>query len=204
MGVTWELRKAFLDARSGREGKGDDVLRRALGGHLSVRFFASRATDIEAALAVAEEFGLSVILEEAQEAYLLVGLLARRKASVILRPAFASAVGPESTEVHFNAFALLSAAGVRTALASASEPDGEALLLTAALAAKYGASRAEVLRAVTLTPAEILGVADKVGSLEPGKDGDLLILSGDPLGATARIEQVILRGKLVTQGGKKE
>jgi imidazolonepropionase-like amidohydrolase len=204
MAVTWELRKAFLDARAGREGTGEEVLRRALGGQLGVRFSASRATDIESALAVAEEFGLSATLEEAQEAYALVGLLTRRNASVILRPGFSSAVGPESTEVRFNTFALLRAAGVRTAIACAGEPDGEALLLSAALAAKYGANRAEVLRAVTLTPAEILGVADRVGSLEPGKDGDLLILSGDPLGATTRIEQVYLRGKRVTPERKAE
>jgi len=57
----------------------------------------------------------------------------------------------------------------------------------------------EALKAITLTPAEILGVAERVGSLEKGKDADILILSGEPLAATSRIERVILSGKTVYQ-----
>jgi imidazolonepropionase-like amidohydrolase len=59
--------------------------------------------------------------------------------------------------------------------------------------------RDEALKAITLTPAEILGVAERVGSLEKGKDADILILSGEPLAATSRIERVILSGKTVYQ-----
>ncbi len=58
-------------------------------------------------------------------------------------------------------------------------------------------SREQALRGITLTPAEILGVADRVGSIETGKDADLLVLSGDPVASTSRIERVIINGKTV-------
>ena len=58
-------------------------------------------------------------------------------------------------------------------------------------------SRDQAVRAVTLTPAEILGVADRVGSIDVGKDADLLVLSGDPVATTSRIERVIINGKTV-------
>jgi imidazolonepropionase-like amidohydrolase len=57
----------------------------------------------------------------------------------------------------------------------------------------------EALKAITITPAEILGVAERVGSLEKGKDADIVVLSGDPLDVTTRVEKVILNGKTVYQ-----
>jgi len=59
--------------------------------------------------------------------------------------------------------------------------------------------RDEALKAITITPAEILGVGDRVGSLEKGKDADIVVLSGDPLDVTTRVEKVILNGKTVYQ-----
>ena len=76
------------------------------------------------------------------------------------------------------------------------------LLTAAAFAVRHGMSRDEALKAITLTSAEILGIADRVGSLEKGKDADILILSGDPLSATSRIQHVILNGKTAYQVDK--
>jgi imidazolonepropionase-like amidohydrolase len=67
------------------------------------------------------------------------------------------------------------------------------------MAVASGMDRHDALRAITLTPAEILGVAERVGSLEKGKDADILILSGNPLAATSRIKRVILKGETVYQ-----
>ena len=64
--------------------------------------------------------------------------------------------------------------------------------------------REEALKAIKITPAEILGVADRVGSLKKGKDADILILSGEPLSVTTRIEKVILNGKTVYTAGSGE
>lgn len=73
------------------------------------------------------------------------------------------------------------------------------LLLDAAVAAGYGMSEPDILRAVTLTPAEILGVANRVGSLTVGKDADVVVLDGPPLSIKTWVERVYVNGELVHQ-----
>jgi len=195
MGVVWEFRKAFLDAKDGAGG----VLRRAMEGKLPVRVAASRATDIESVLGIAEELGLSIVLEEAQEAYKLADRLAARKVPVLLRPEF-SVEGSEGSDIRFDAFRTLADRGVRVALLPVQADNPDSLLGAAALAVKHGARPGEALRAVTIGSAEILGVADRVGSLEAGKDGDLVILSGDPLDLSSKVEVVVIGGRVVFGG----
>ena len=72
----------------------------------------------------------------------------------------------------------------------------------AATAVKYGESVDEALKSITLRPAEILGIADFVGSIEPGKDADLVILSGDPLKLNTWVEKTIVGGKVVYEREK--
>ncbi len=205
MGVSWEFRKAFSDAREGAEGEPFDVLRRALEGKLAVRIAASRATDIETALKAAEELGLSIVFEEAQEAYKLARTLAAKRVPVLLRPAPAAGgpAGFDAGDARPGAFAALREAGVKTGLLCAEEGDPDSLLAAARFAVRFGARREDALRAVTLVPAEILGVADRAGSIEAGKDGDLVVLSGDPLDLTSRVETVLIGGKVV-YGGRSE
>jgi imidazolonepropionase-like amidohydrolase len=71
------------------------------------------------------------------------------------------------------------------------------MLPAVSFAVRHGASPAEALRAVTLTPAEILGVADRMGSLEKGKDANLVVLSGEPHDVTTRVEKVMIDGRWV-------
>jgi imidazolonepropionase-like amidohydrolase len=71
------------------------------------------------------------------------------------------------------------------------------VLAAVSFAVRGGASPAEALRAVTLTPAEILGVADRMGSLEAGKDANLVVLSGEPHDVTTRVEKVMIDGRWV-------
>ena len=204
MGVAWEFRKAFFDAQRYREhhdevDPGKEVLLRSLSGKLPIRIASSRATDIETAMQIAEELNLSISFEEAQEAYKRADLLAARKIPVLLRPVvIAPAVGnPEASEIRLDAFSLLLQAGVKTALLPVSDLRPEGLLASVAFAVRYGATRADALRAVTLTPAEILGIADRLGSLEEGKDADLVILSGNPEEITSRVESVMIDGRWV-------
>ena len=102
-------------------------------------------------------------------------------------------------EVNWNSAGILSRAGAKVALASGANLPTSGLLGAAMFAARHGMSRDEALKAVTLSAAQILGVAERVGSLEEGKDADVLILSGDPLAATSRLERVILKGQTVHQ-----
>ncbi|MHC4643075.1 MAG: amidohydrolase family protein, partial [Planctomycetota bacterium] len=99
--------------------------------------------------------------------------------------------------VNWNNAGILTKAGVQVALTSGAQAQSIDLLTAAAFAVRHGMSHDEALKAITTTPAEILGVADKVSTLEKGKDADILILSGDPLKVTTRIENVILNGKTV-------
>jgi imidazolonepropionase-like amidohydrolase len=197
MGVTWEFRKAFFDARKAevRDPAGD-VLNQALSGALPVRISATRVTDIDTALEVAEELSLTISIEEAQEAYKRAELLAKRRVPVLLRPVPPPA-GSEPEEYRLDTFTRLIRAGVQTALLPAAESRSEDLLDSAAFAVRYGAEPGDALRAVTLTPAEILGVADRIGSLEAGKDADLVVLSGPPHEITTRVEKVMVDGRWV-------
>src|SRR6185503_16574167 len=201
MGVAWEFRKAFLDA--GRDPAGDPgkaVLAQALAGKLPVRIAAGRWTDLETAMQIAEELGLTIVFEEAQEAYKRADVLAKKNIPVLLRLSV-NGTAPmyfgEQNEVRLDTFSLLLKAGVKTALLGTGDPRSEGLLPSVSFAVRYGASPADALRAVTLTPAEILGVADRMGSLEAGKDANLVVLSGDPHDLTTRVEKVMIDGRWV-------
>src|ERR1051325_5346539 len=78
---------------------------------------------------------------------------------------------------------------------------GKWLLIDAAIAAGYGMTDDQVLRAVTLVPAQILGVADRVGSLEVGKDADVIVLDGPPLSVKTWVQRVYVNGELVYTKG---
>jgi len=203
MGVTWEFRKAFIDAakyaaeRPARPDPAREVLARALARKLPVRIAASRAVDIESALRLADEFKLTLVFEEAEESYRHVELLAQRKVAVALRPSFqpGRVWAADGSELRYGTFTALAAAGVPTALLAGGPGEGESLLAMAAFAVRCGATRDQALAAITKTPAEILGVADRVGSLEKGKDADFVVLSGDPLDVTSRVERVVVNGR---------
>jgi imidazolonepropionase-like amidohydrolase len=98
--------------------------------------------------------------------------------------------------------ARLRRAGVRFCISdgggSGNAPNARNLPQEAAYAAAYGLPRAEALKAVTLYPAQILGVGDRIGSIEPGKLADLVIGDGDPLEVTTRVEQVYIAGRAVS------
>jgi len=195
MGVAWEFRKAFFDGRRSEEkDAGGEALRKALSGALPVRISASRVTDLETALQIAGEFQLRVSVEEAQEAYKRAELLARKGIPVLLRPAPPGATG-EPEDFRLDTFTVLLRAGVPTALLPSDDQKPENFLASIAFAVRHGATPAEALRGATLTPAEILGVADRIGSLEAGRDADLVVLSGEPHEVTTRVEKVMIDGR---------
>jgi hypothetical protein len=191
MGALFELRYALF------QGQRSPSLARVLKGELPLRVHARVENDVRAALTVAEEFGLKrVIIDDGTEAYRVADLLAARSFPVVLGPfADPQAELAEGAEGILNSAGLLAGKGVKVAFGS-NGGDATRLLAWAALAARAGLSREAALRAVTLSAAEVSGVADRVGSIQPGRDADLLILSGDPLDVTSRIEAVIVNGKV--------
>jgi len=185
-----------------RTNPGSDVLVRILRKEIPLQVEAHRVTDIINVLRLADEFGFTLILDKCTEGYLIADEIARRKVPVIVGPVSTSFVDIPRLEYrnhNMSNAAILSKKGVKTAL-GVSGRDGASskfITLAAAMAAANGLDKDAALRAITLTPAEILGVADRIGSLQVGKDADLVILNGPPLDIRSRVEMVMIEGKVV-------
>jgi len=169
------------------------ALRPLLQGRSRAFFHAPTGDDTEHALQFVEAYRLKGTLIHSAEASLLAARIARARVPVVLSPLAFS----DTDRVLANA-GRLAAAGCSVAFCTDGPlADPETLRLSAHIAVKYGLSRAAALRALTLSGAEALGIASRVGSIEPGKEADLVLLSGDPLDLTSRIEATIVAGHLV-------
>jgi len=208
MALIWMLRKSFFDAQQQADSKQTEdpnlaILSAALKDEIPIHVNARRAIVIRAALKVADEYGLKLIFQECTEGYKVVEQLAERKIPVVLGPFYyypqSMGQSREGRKVNWNNAGILAEAGVKVALASGEQSGAIDILTAATFAVRHGMNRDDALKAITIIPAEILGVADRVGSLEKGKDADIVVLSGDPLNVTTRVEKVILNGKTVYQ-----
>ncbi len=203
-----ELRQAF-EAAKRYTGKDRDLKLEALlpyaRGERPVVFQADRARDIREAVKFAEEMGLKAVLSGGREAWKVAGLLAEKKVPVIV-----GGVMELPFERHdpydavFANAARLHAAGVRFAISSAELFAGNSRNTPyhAAWAAAYGLDREEALRAVTLYPAMILGVEERIGSLTVGKDADVIVTTGDPLEVVTDVVYMFIRGRPVSLESK--
>jgi imidazolonepropionase-like amidohydrolase len=171
---------------------------------LTAFFECYRVDDIMTALRLIDEFNLKAVLIGGTEGFRVAGEIARRGIPVIVGP---MGIGPkrvETEEVTLENAAMLAKAGVKVAIQGENSMGigaPEELPLAAALAVKGGLSRAEALRAITLTAAEVIGVAHRIGSLDPGKDADIVIFDGDPLHYRTRVLRVLIDGKIVFGDG---
>ena len=207
------LRAALIEAREyqdswdraeeDKEPKRDlnkDALVRVLKGEAPLIVTAHRAQDIASALRIGEEFGVRVWLDMAAEAYALVDEIRAAGVPVLLHPSMTRANG-ENENLSFTTAAKLAEADVPFAIQTGYEgyvPKARVLVFEAAIAAAYGLDRAKALEAITLTPARLLGMADRVGSIEVGKDADLALWDGDPFEYTTHCTGVVLEGTLVS------
>jgi imidazolonepropionase-like amidohydrolase len=163
---------------------------------------AHRAQDIASALRIADEFRIRLILDGAAEAPALIEQIKAAGVPVIVHPTMMRAVG-ETENLSFTTAAKLVAAGVPTALQGGYEayvPKARVVLFEAALAAANGCSFEQALALVTRDAAKLLGIDARVGTLEPGKDADLAMFSGDPLEYTTHCVGTIIDGKPVSEG----
>jgi imidazolonepropionase-like amidohydrolase len=158
---------------------------------------AHRETDIRAALALADEFGLKIILNHATEAYRLADLLAKRGVPVILGPVTTQPDGFESWNAIYENAALLARAGVKFAIQTGSAHNARKIRFEAEIAATYGLPPDAALRAITLGAAEVLGIEKDYGSLDAGKVANLVLFDGDPLAPRSRVVKVFIRGREV-------
>ncbi len=203
MGIAAVLREALVKAQEyDPEKKGRDLRAEALQpvirGELPLLVTAHRADDIVTALRIAEEFNIKVVLQGATEAFRVADLIAEAGVPVAAGPSLAQRGRQETREVGFHLPRTLLQHGVQTAVVTGHPTLPQQYLnVAAALAAAEGLSEEEALKAVTLTPAQMLGVADRVGSIEPGKDADLVLWDGDPLELTSRVVWTMVEGQVV-------
>ena len=177
-----------------------EALARIVAGEWPLLVTADRATDIEAALRVAEEFGIRIVLDSAAESHLLVDRIRAAGVPVILHPTMKRAGSGETENASFETAATLRKAGIPVALQSGYEsyvPKTRVVLFEAGVASANGLTIPEALATITIDAARILGVADRIGSLEPGKDADLALFDGDPFEYTTHCTGVVIDGAVV-------
>ncbi|MEX2114850.1 MAG: amidohydrolase family protein [Pirellulales bacterium] len=178
-----------------------EILGKVLTGELPLLITASRSQDIANALRLAQEFDIQIWLDGADEAYLLIDEIKAAGVPVIVHATMQRAFA-DHENLSMETAGKLVAAGIPVALQSGYEsyvPKTRVVLFEAGVAAANGLSFEQALRTITIDAAKILGVADRVGSLEVGKDGDLALYDGDPFEYTSHCLGTVIEGQVVSE-----
>jgi imidazolonepropionase-like amidohydrolase len=208
MGTMAILRQAFLKAQhyqadrsSSSNDKGRDLkmeaLVAALDREIPVVVHANRASDIDSAIRLADEFQLRIIIAEGASAWRFADELAKRKIPVIVGPIFQAPARNESIDLRLDNAALLNKAGVKIAIQTASVNGVRDLWLAVGYVIANGLPADAALASVTMNPSEIFGVQGRLGSIQVGKDANLLILDGEPFLTKTHVLSVFISGKEV-------
>jgi imidazolonepropionase-like amidohydrolase len=196
--LEYQRRKTDFDRAQmqplGARGADLEALLPMLHGQLPLVAIANRRSDIETALRLAREFKLHLVLAGAQEAWEIAGEIAAAGVPVLVEP-LDNIPSYDALGVRYENAALLAKAGVKIVLLETDTHNSRNLKQEAGNAVSYGLPWDQALRAITLTPAEVFGVADKYGSLDVGKVANVVVWSGDPFEFTTGVEHVYIRGK---------
>ena len=213
MSTAAKLRETLFAARDYMERKeaaGDDIQKRpkfdlkmearlpVLRGDIPLKAHAHRADDICTAIRIAREFGVKLTLEHCTEGHLIPDVVARSGCPVAVGPTLTHASKLELANKSFDTPGVLARAGCQVSIITDSSVIPQQYLsLCAGLAVKAGMDPFAALQAITINPARHLGVADRVGSLEVGKDADLVITDGDPMVSDTTVKMVFINGRQV-------
>lgn len=169
-----------------------------LKGEIPLKAHAHRADDICTAIRIAKEFGVKMTLEHCTEGHLIPDVVAASGFPAAVGPTLTGASKIELINKTFETPKILSEAGVQVSIITDNSViPQEYLPLCAGLAAKAGMDPFAALQAITINPAKHLGIEDRVGSLEVGKDADVVLTKGDPLVSDSTIVAVIVNGQKV-------
>jgi imidazolonepropionase-like amidohydrolase len=222
MGVASLLRKTFTDgqnylnewqnfgekARAAKE-KGEaapappkrdlgmEVIAKVLKREMPLHAHAHRADDIATIIRVAEEFNLRLIIIHCTEGHKIAETIAKAKVPAVVGPTMYWVSKPETRERGFETAVALHKAGVKVALQTDSLTPMNYFPVLPMYVIKHGMKREDALKCVTINPAEILNIDDRVGSLEKGKDGDIVVWSGHPFEFYSKVEHVFINGEPV-------
>lgn len=219
LGVASVLRDAFVsaqnyaDKRAAAAEKGEpferdlgkETLAAVLSGDLLWDQHCHRHDDIVTAIRIAEEFGYDLVVNHGTEAHKIADVLAEKRIPVIFGPLLTSRSKVELRDRAIGNLALIAAAGVTVAITT-DHPvvPIDQLRLQAILAVREGLPAVTALEALTANPAEILRLQSRVGALEAGRDGDIVVWSGDPLAVDSHVQHVFIEGRTVYGPGDRE
>ncbi|HPQ89726.1 MAG TPA: amidohydrolase [Candidatus Mcinerneyibacteriales bacterium] len=213
MGNAAVMREAFYKAKNYLEkkkrGKKDpdkapefdlqnEVLASVLEGKLTARCHAHRFDDIITIIRIQKEFGFKLRIEHCTDGHKIAPYLAKNKIDAIIGPSMSARVKEELKDITFSTAGILEKAGVKVAIMTdAPVIPIDYLPLMVGLARKNGLSEEGALKSVTLHAAEICDCADRIGSLEPGKDADIAVFDGDPFEMKSVCRLTLIDGKIV-------
>lgn len=211
------LRSEFIKAQSYLKKMGDkdstkrpamdlkmDILSRLLKRELKALVSANSANDIMSAIRLAKEFNLKLVIEGAAEAYRITDEIKQSGAEVIVHATMARNASDMVNMSRENAF-MLHKAGIPVSIESGFEayvPKTRLVLFEAAVAMAFGLPYEEALKAITINPARLLGIENRVGTIEKGKDADLVLYNGDPFEYLTKVCIVIINGEVVAENCK--
>jgi imidazolonepropionase-like amidohydrolase len=205
---TRSLRSYLADAKAYTEVKGRvasaggvrkvnqamEAMTAVMRGEIPVIFDVTTADQIRGVLALADTFGVKVVLRGAREAWRLADTLAMRRIPVIVGPTTTVPGAEDPYDMTYANPGVLARAGVKIAFQTSDAANSRNLPYNAALAVAYGLDADAALRALTINPAEIFAVADRYGSLEAGKVANVIVTTGDPMDVRSTVRHVFIRG----------
>lgn len=209
MGIAARLREKLMEAQyyNDHRQKGNcppnlglNHIVKVLHGDIPLRVHAHRADDIATVLRLQKEFQIDVTIEHATEGHLIIDLLAERNVRVAVGPTMSSRPKFELAEQSWETVLALDNANVPFSLTTDHPVVSiEHLMTSAILAVKNGLAEVKALQAITLNAAEHLGIADRVGSIEVGKDADFVVWNGDPFDLRTTVDGTFINGNCVYQ-----
>ena len=174
-----------------------EIIAKVLKKEIPIHAHAHRADDIATAIRIAKEFDVRLVIIHCTEGHKIADHIAKSEVPAVVGPTILWVSKPETRERSFQTAVDLVRAGVKVALQTDSLTPMLHFHLLPMYVKKHGLTDEEALRCVTINPAEILGIDDRVGSLEKGKDADIVVWSGDPLDFYSAPEQVFINGRPV-------
>jgi imidazolonepropionase-like amidohydrolase len=182
-----------------------EALLGVLNKEIPIKAHAHRADDILTAIRIAKEFDLKMTIEHCTEGNLIADILSEEGIPAIVGPYLTDRSKIELRNLSLTTPGVLSKAGVKVAIMT-DHPcmPVQYLVLAAAMAVREGMDEAEAMKAITINAAEITGIDDRVGSIEPGKDADIAIFDGHPFEIRSKVVNTIIDGKVVYERNKNE
>jgi imidazolonepropionase-like amidohydrolase len=178
-----------------------ETLAKVLSGEIPAMFTAQKATEIMTVLRLQKEFRFKLILDGAAESYLLINEIKSAETPVILHPTMVRNYG-DTKNVSLETASTLNKEWIQFALQSGYEsyvPKTRIVLFEAAIANSNGLSFEDALATITINAAKILGVENRIGSIENGKDADIVLFDGNPFEYTSHVCTVIINGKIAKE-----